>query len=298
MDSEKDYSLLLQEILNSGKISQQDLLSLTGQLKAGDSSEVVIQRQINKQASWLIDGLQEIIDTKLTVPKAKELGNRLFGLAKSEIKGPEHLMEIILAKYGQYTLFGVPVLLHTKKYVIHKLGLPRSQFDLILINHLSDLEVVELKRPDAIVLDYDEGRGKFYASTDLSIAVSQAERYISAVYKDNDDDYLIQGLKIKEYINKQIGGTMTVEITRPTALIIIGSYTSISKEYDELSDPVKKKVSKLQYDENSLRAYKELKGAYKNINILTYSELIDSARTRLELNKEQQKVSDASDQTS
>lgn len=288
-DTEKDYSLLLREILNSGQISQEDLLLLTQELSEGDASEVVIQRQVSKQAAWLIDGLQEIIDAKLTISKAKEMGNKLFGIPKSNIKGPEHLMEFILAKYGQYTIFGVPVLLHTKKYVIHALGLPRSQFDLILINHLSDVEVVELKRPDAIVLDYDEGRGKFYASKDISIAISQAERYISSVYRDNDDNYKIEGMKIRQYINSKIGGTMTVEITRPTALVIIGSYTSISKDYSQMSEKTKKKVSKKQYDENSLQAYKELKGAHKNINILTYSELLDSARTKLELNKEQVK---------
>jgi len=289
-DTEKDYSLLLQEVLNSGQISQEDLLSLTQNLDQGYNSEIVIQRQVSKQATWLIDGLQEIIDTKLTTTKAKDLGNKFFGIPKTEIKGPEHLMETILAKYGQYSLFGVPVLLHTKKYVIHRLGLPRSQFDLILINHLSDVEVVELKRPDSIILEYDENRGKFYSGKDLSIAISQAERYISAVYRENDEDYTIEGLKLREYINKQIGGTMTVEITRPTALIIIGSYTSISKDYTELSEKVQKKVTKQQYNDNSFRAYKELKGALKNIHILTYSELLDSARTRLELNKEQQKL--------
>jgi hypothetical protein len=289
IDTEKDYALLLQEVINSGKISQEDILSIVQNLKEGDSSEVVIKQQVSKQAAWLIDGLQEIIDSKLTTSKAKQLGNKIFGIPQTNIKGPEHLMESILAKYGQYTLFGVPVLLHTKKYVIHKHGLPRSQFDLILINHLSDVEVVELKRSDAIVLEYDEGRGKFYASKDLSIAISQAERYISAVYKDNDDDYTIEGMKIRQFINTQIGGTMAVEITRPTALIIIGSYISISKDYSELSEKIKKKVTKQQYDENSLQAYKELRGAHKNINILTYSELLDSARTKLELNKEQQK---------
>lgn len=236
---------------------------------------------------WLIDTLQGIIDEPhLTVPLAKELGHKYFGFLKTDIKGPEHLMEMILTKYGQYTIFGAPVLLNTDKYVMHKLGLPRSQFDIILINHLSDLEVVELKRPDAIVLDYDEGRAKFYPSKDLSIAVAQAERYISAVHKDNDEDYKIDSLKIREYINREIGGSMTVEIVRPSALIVMGSYQSLANNYNELSAKAKAKTTLGNYTKNYLQAYKELKNSFRNISITSYSELLDSARTRLIIEKE------------
>jgi len=279
---ERDYSLLLEEIIASGQVSQQDIIELTAKLDQGNNINVVVEKQITKQAEWLIDKVQEIIDEgKLNTKKAKELGNEHFGFAKASIKGPEHLMEKILTKYGKYTLFGVPVLLNTDKYVIHALGLSRSQFDIILVNHLSDIELVELKRPDANVLEYDENRGKFFASKDLSIAVSQAERYISAVYRDNDDNYKINNLKIREFLNSQIGGAMTVEICRPKALIIMGSYQTIAPDYDKLEDKTKRKVSSTAYNTNYLNAYKELKEAYKNIHVLTYSELIENARTRL-----------------
>lgn len=283
---ERDYSLLLQELIVSGTLNQEDVISLAGKLEAGSNSDIVIKQQVHKQVEWLIESLQIIIDEpKLNVAKAKEYGNRYFGFLKTEINGPEHLMEKILTKYGQYTIFGSPVLLNTDKYVTNTLGLPRSQFDIILINHLSDLEIVELKRPDIPILDFDEGRNKFYASKELSVAISQAERYISAVYRDNDDDYKISGLKIREYLNKEIGGTMTVEIARPTALIVIGSYQSIAKNYDALDEKIKKKVTKENYEQNYWLAYKELKNSYKNINITSYSELIESARTRMIINQ-------------
>jgi hypothetical protein len=189
-------------------------------------------------------------------------------------------MEMILTKYGKYTIFGVPVLLNTDKYVVHKKGLPRSQFDIILINHLSDIELVELKKPDTRVLDYDNSRNKFYASKELSVAVSQAERYVSAIYREHDEDYLINGKKIRDFLNEELGGSMNVEIVRPKALIVIGTYQSLVKDYEDLADKDKKKVSKEDYSTNYLQAYKELKDAYKNIHILTYSELIENARTR------------------
>jgi hypothetical protein len=283
---ERDYTLLLKELIASGTVNQEDIVALSQKLEAGKNSDIIIKQQVHKQVEWLIDNLQNIIDEpKINRLKSKELGNKYFGFLKTEINGPEHLMEKILTKYGQYTLFGSPVLLNTDKYVVNELGLPRSQFDIILINHLSDLEVVELKRPDTPILEYDEGRNKFFASKELSVAISQAERYISAVYKDNDDEYKIDNLKIRDYLNREVGGSMTVEIARPSALIVIGTYQSIAADYNTLSEKVQKKVTKNNYEKNYWMAYKELKGAYKNINITNYSELIESARTRLIINK-------------
>lgn len=288
IDSNKDYTLLLKEIIASGQINQTDLISIINKLDSGNANQVVIQKQISKQVKWLIDTIQKIIEEKsLNLLKAKELGNSLFGINKSDITGPEHLMEIILTKYGQYTLFGVPALLNTKKYVTHSGGLSRSQFDLLLITHLGEIEVVELKRPDQNILDYDKSRGKFYASKDLSIAISQAERYISAVNKDNDEDYKIDNKKIRDFINEEIGGSLFVESVRPSAIIIIGSWSTISKDYSKLNAETKQKVSRKDFDENGLRAYRELKSSFKNIKLLNYDELLEHARTRLELMKEE-----------
>lgn len=286
-ESAKDYSLMLEEIITSGEFTQQDIISFSNKLDLGSSNEVVIKTQINKQVKWLIETIEILLeDTSLNTDKAKTFGKDNFGFSKVSVTGPEHLMEKILSTYGQYSLFGVPALLNTDKYVVHSGSLTRSQFDLILINHLGDIEVVELKRSDANILSYDQSRGKFYASKDLSIAISQAERYISAVNRDNDEDYKIEGLKIREYINGLVGDTMFVEAVRPSALIIIGSYKTLCKDYSRLRASTKQKVSINDYNKNCEQAYKELKSSFKNIKILTYSELLEHARTRLELLKE------------
>jgi len=283
---ERDYQMLLKEAIESGELKQDDLLSLSKSLESGEINKVVIEKQVNKQVKWLIDTIEEILEIEnLTKPKAQDFGNKHFGFPKISIVGPEHLMEKILSEYGQYTLFGVPALLNTDKYVSKK-GLSRLQFDIILINHLGDIEVVELKRPDQYILEYDDNRAKFYPSKDISIAISQSERYISAVYKDNDEEYLIGGKKIRDFINEQIGGIMFVEAVRPSALIIIGSWTKLCKPYSKQSESVKKKVKKTEYDDNAERAYKELKSAFRNIKILNYSELLEHARTRLQLTEE------------
>jgi len=286
--SNRDYTLLLKEIIASGEINQEDLISLTNKLQTGESNQVVIQKQINKQTKWLIDTIDEILQIEnLTVPKSKDIGNNKFGFLKTEIGGPEHLMEKILTKYGQFCLFGVPALLNTNKYVIRK-GRSRSQFDLILVNHLGDIEVVELKRPDKYLFEYGGGRGKFYPCEDLAIAIAQTERYITTTIKDNDEEYKIDGKTLRKFLNDNIGNTLQVETIRPKGLIIMGSWKKLAKDYSLLSDVKKKSINEQDYIDDSLQAYKELTHSLKNITILTYSELLENARTRLELEKENQ----------
>lgn len=285
-ETERDYGLILQEIIASEKISQSDIVILTNQLKSGEQNEIVIEKQINKQAVWLLDAIQKIIDEPyLTKSMAQKFGSDFFSFPKASVSGPEALMEMILTKYGKNIIFGVPALLNTKKYVVSARGHSKSQFDLLLINILSDVEVVELKRPDETLLDYDESRGKFYPSKTLAIAIAQSERYISALYREHDADFKIEGVTIREFIESQVAGTVTLSICRPRALIVIGTIQRVFKAYAELSESIKAKVSKNDYEKNAEDAYKEMKASLKNIDITTYTELIEGARLRLQGNQ-------------
>lgn len=282
IEVERDYSLLLKEVVASGQFSQNDIINFTQQLEAGESTKVVIEKHIYKQVEWLIDSIENILEEdNLTKPKAKDLGKKLFGYNKISISGPEELMEKILTEYGQYSLFGVPALINTNKYVVHD-GVSRSQFDLVLINHLGDVEIVELKRPDNYLFDYDSNRGKFYPTKDLAIAIAQTERYITTIMKDNDEEYLIEEKKLRDYLNNKIGNDIFIEAIRPTGIILMGSWEKLTKAYDKI--PLKKKasISKEQFEADGFQAYKELKNSLKNIKILTYSELLENSRTRFE----------------
>jgi hypothetical protein len=66
----------------------------------------------------------------------------------------------------------------------------------------------------------------------------------------------------------------------------MGSWKSLTQDYDTLDPEVKKKVKKQDYIDDSLQDYKELTNSLKNIKILTYSELLENARTRLELDND------------
>lgn len=274
----RDYGLLLRELISSNQLTSSDVLSLTDKLEVGDDSKIVIAQEINKQTEWLLSILRKIIDeSKLTTELAKEYGNKYFNYTKTSITGPEHLMEKILTDYGKNIIFGVPALLNTDKYVISTL--PKVQFDIILIDNLSDIEIVELKRPDVYVLDFDSGRNKFYPSKDLSVAIGQSERYITTLYKDNDPDFKIGGKTIKKYIEAEIGGSTELSITRPSATIVIGGIQRIAKDYKELTGD--KPKTRKKYEENMWQAYRELKNTHKNIKITTYSELVDGAELRI-----------------
>lgn len=282
LEGKIDYNLLLNEFLINGEVHFTDIAEILDKIDLGENNKVVIEKQLLKQTKWLVDSIQEIVDAvPLSRVKARELGSKLFGYSKISITGPENLMEQIFADYGKITIFGVPHLLRTKKYVMNSTGISRSQFDLIAINTLSDIQVIELKRPDQILLDFDSGRKKFYPSKDLSIAISQSERYLSAVYHDNDTDYLIDGKKLREYLNDLVGGVITIESCRPVALIVIGSFQTIAADYETLPEKVKNGMPIDDYNRNYLMAYKEIKNAFKNIQIVTYSELLETARLRI-----------------
>ena len=62
---QRDYSLLLQEVIASGQVTQQDIMTLTSQLESGNNINVVVEKQIVKQAEWLIEKIQEILDENL-----------------------------------------------------------------------------------------------------------------------------------------------------------------------------------------------------------------------------------------
>lgn len=275
-----NYSVMLQELLDSGSLTDKDFKSLIEKLNSGTTNKIVIEHQISKQVSWLISTIQKIIDEPfINKQRAKDLGKELFHFKKSDINGEEQLLELILANYGKNTLFGVSGLLHTKKFVQNANGLPKCQFDLILVNYLNDIEVVELKRASQTVLDYDQNRNKFYPSKDLSIAIAQAERYISTFHNGNNTEYMIDGKTIRDFVQYQFGGILDLQICRPKALIIIGTSQSLTCKYE--NSKAKAYVSKDDFTNNGNISFNELRNSFKNINILTYSELLDTARLRL-----------------
>lgn len=281
-ENARDYQALLEEIIVSGQITQADIQSLTEQLEPGIITDNVIRQRVNRQVEWLINCVEQILDVdNLTLQNAKQLGSSLFGYRKADIRYQEELMERILTDFGQYSFFGVPALINTNKFVLDDQGLPRSQFDILLINHIGEVEIVELKRPDKWLLDFDSGRNKFYASVDLSIAIAQTERYISSIIHENDSNLRINNQTIREFITSELEGVSYRESVRPTGLIIMGSSQKIYKPYNLLSEAKRNTLSEERYRQNGLRAYRELKDSHKNIKIIDYSELMESARARI-----------------
>ena len=280
MEIDRNYTFLLEEIIANGKLDSKSILALTKGLEAGEDSRIVIKQEVHKQTDWLLKILREIIDyPKFGKLLARQYGSLYFNYLQKNIAGPEHLMEKILSDYGKNILFGVPALFNTDKYVVSQ-KLPRVQFDILLIDNLSDIQVVELKRTDAFVLDYDVSRNKFYPTKDLSVAIGQSERYITTLYKDNDLDFKIKGQKIKDYIHTEVGGNVELNVTRPSAIIIIGAINRLAKEYDSLNKD-KRPSTRKKYQDNLSQAYRELRNTHKNIKIITYSELVEGAELRL-----------------
>lgn len=121
--------------------------------------------------------------------------------------------------------------------------------DYSLVTFDGFLDILEIKKPQTILLKEDSSRGNFYWDTEISKAIIQVENYIENISKNADS--------IRSFIKDNY--SIDLKIVRPKGTILAGQY--------------KKLVSQKEKDD-----FRLLMLANKNIVFLTYDELI----TRLE----------------
>src|SRR5690606_30934437 len=137
--------------------------------------------------------------------------------------------------------------------------------DFLLINQDMFLDVLEIKTPMTSLVSYDSSHQNYYLSPELMKAVSQTEKYI--------DQVSAYSLELEKYLSKSL--KFPFGVVRPGGLIIIGS----EKVLENQKDPVKAKED-----------FRRLRGSFKNVKIITYTELLMGLRNRITILKQMQKV--------
>lgn len=136
-------------------------------------------------------------------------------------------------------------------------GIDRASFpDFLLLTQDNFIDVLEIKTPNTTLVSYDVNHQNYYLSTEVSKAVAQAEKYIEQVAR--------KSLEVENYLSKTL--KIPLGIVRPQGLVLIGSEASLYKQ----SDPEKAKQD-----------FRRLRGAYKDIKIITYTELLVGLRNRI-----------------
>jgi hypothetical protein len=121
--------------------------------------------------------------------------------------------------------------------------------DFSLITHDNFLDILEIKKPSTVLIKEDTSRGNFYWDTEIVKAIIQVENYIENVSKQSD--------AVRSYIKDNHG--IDLKVVRPRGIILAGESGNFA--------------SQKQKDD-----FRLLTLAAKNINFVTYDELV----TRLE----------------
>jgi hypothetical protein len=132
---------------------------------------------------------------------------------------------------------------------------PSDNIDLLLPTVFSGFrDIIELKRPNMEVLNYDSSHRNYYFSSEVSKAIGQCKRYIR-VFRELAKN----GLRDNEEI-------ITCE---PKAIIIIGRSS--------------------EWKDDKVQALHELSSELHNISIITYDELLARGERQLEIVCEEDK---------
>src|SRR3989339_443972 len=118
--------------------------------------------------------------------------------------------------------------------------------DFSLVTHDNYLDILEIKRPNTVLLKKDSSRGNYYWDTELSKGIIQVENYISNV--STHRDVIRNFLRDKHAIDLQV--------LRPRGIILVGDASKLidQKEKDD---------------------FRLLSHSLKNITIVTYDELLN-----------------------
>lgn len=117
--------------------------------------------------------------------------------------------------------------------------------DFALVTHDNYLDILEIKKPDTALLQYDAGRDNYFWSAEMSKAVIQTENYIDNVQRQAD--------AIRSYIKDK--HQIDLKVMRPRGIILAGSAGTMSsqKERDD---------------------FRLLSQSTKNVTFVTYDELL------------------------
>ncbi len=140
----------------------------------------------------------------------------------------------------------------------------RTSFpDFLLISQDNFLDVLEIKTPLTPLVSFDNNHKNYFLSVEVMKAISQVEKYIDQVSS--------AGLELEKYLSKTL--KLPFGVVRPGGLIITGS----EQVLNTLANP-----------EQAKEDFRRLRGSFKNIKIITYTELLIGLRNRITILKQMQ----------
>ena len=220
---------------------------ISGLLKE-DIIEVLNQSDKNSLDSFIPKYLEKNGQSLFSVIKAKTQITTLTKISK-EIK--QNIKATKTESWWQKYI-SKNILLIQQGYIfsIDKLnvGIGDTKYpDFILISHDSYLEIMEIKKPQTVLMKYDAGRNNYYWDSEIAKAICQVENYIDLITRDAD--------RIRTYIKDKY--QIDIRVVRPRATILAGTLSQLAntKNRDDyhLLAQANKNISFITYDELAIR---------------------------------------------
>jgi len=117
--------------------------------------------------------------------------------------------------------------------------------DFALVTHDNYLDILEIKKPDTIILKEDKSRGNYHWDTEISRAIIQVENYLEHISN--------QAAQVRSFVKDTYG--LELKVVRPRGFILAGN----SAEF----------LSQKQRDD-----FRLLSHGLKNVTVVTYDELL------------------------
>lgn len=117
--------------------------------------------------------------------------------------------------------------------------------DFALVTHDNYLDILEIKKPDTIILKEDKSRGNYHWDTEISRAIIQVENYLEHISN--------QAAQVRSFVKDTYG--LELKVVRPRGFILAGNSAEFS--------------SQKQRDD-----FRLLSHGLKNVTVITYDELL------------------------
>lgn len=279
----KVNDLMVKAVENISKedIPREKLIELISTLiKSGDLKLKIedIDKENRKQIDEIVSLGKDILNNNKSALKKLNLDQKH--------EGNEIVWQKYFEKYGNFLLFGsIDITEKVKKDIEDEIiktevkgevtvdtslikENSNSRVDIITLNKYGFIDVVELKKSDAILFKYDRSHKTLYPSVELSKAMSQLTKYLM----------LLPNAYLKDIYNNARDKETPYQKGAESAsgLLIIGSTKSLLSTRDRTKIKSDKNLNDDEIEKALKKYLRELNYSLTHIEVITYTDLLEN----------------------
>ncbi|MGL5902181.1 MAG: Shedu anti-phage system protein SduA domain-containing protein [Cetobacterium sp.] len=279
----KVNDLMVKAVENISKedIPREKLIELISTLiKSGDLKLKIedIDKENRKQIDEIVSLGKDILNNNKSALKKLNLDQKH--------EGNEIVWQKYFEKYGNFLLFGsIDITEKVKKDIEDEIiktevkgevavdtslikENSNSRVDIITLNKYGFIDVVELKKSDAILFKYDRSHKTLYPSVELSKAMSQLTKYLM----------LLPNAYLKDIYNNALDKETPYQKGAESAsgLLIIGSTKTLLSTRDRTKIKSDKNLNDDEIEKALKKYLRELNYSLTHIEVITYTDLLEN----------------------